>query len=162
MTVVTNVGPFRLIAGLLLFSASICNQSKAPKSWDDKALRDWATAIAALEVRPGHFTAAQYHAVPADNLKTYPVYHPDKEPPGYWQWLQKQKPLPLVNASVLRTDQDWIRAGEMEFQALDEVPRRTSDAARIRRTNRAIPGRPFGLILDADDKAALLACLRSL
>jgi hypothetical protein len=132
VTLVTNVGPYRLFAGLLLLSASVCGQSKAPKIWDDKALKDWATPIGALGVRPGHFTAAEYYAVPADNFKTYRVYHPDKEPPGYWEWLQKQKPLPLVNASVLRTRQDWISAGEMAFQALDEVPRRTSDAARIR------------------------------
>jgi hypothetical protein len=60
-----------------------------PKIWDDEALEDWATPIAALGVRPGHFTAAEYYALPGDNLKTYPVYRPDREPPGYWEWLQK-------------------------------------------------------------------------
>lgn len=25
----------------------------------------------------------------ADNLRTYPVYHPDREPAGYWERLQR-------------------------------------------------------------------------
>ena len=29
-----------------------------PKTWDDQALRDWATPIAALNVRPGNFSEA--------------------------------------------------------------------------------------------------------
>ena len=52
-------------------------------------------------VRPGHFTASEYYAVPGENLRTYPVYRPDREPPGYWDWLQKQKPQPLVDAAKL-------------------------------------------------------------
>src|SRR5258708_1117222 len=38
-----------------------------PRIWDDKALEDWATPIAALGVRPGHFSSAEYYAVPANN-----------------------------------------------------------------------------------------------
>ena len=52
--------------------------ASAPKLWDDTALADWATPIAALKVRPGHYTAAEDYAVSADNLRTYPVYLPDK------------------------------------------------------------------------------------
>jgi len=104
----------------------------APKIWDDKALEDWATPIAALGVRPGHFTAAEYYAAPVENLKTYPVYRSDREPAGYWEWLQKQKPEPLIDASKLHTRKDWIKAGEVAFHTMDEVPRRTSDPERIR------------------------------
>jgi hypothetical protein len=107
-------------------------QVKAPKIWDDEALRDWATSIAALGVRPGHFTSAEYYAVPADNLKTYPVYRPDREPPGYWEWLQKQRPQPLVDASKLHTREDWVRAGEAAFREMDDIAFRTGDPERIR------------------------------
>src|SRR5215469_2276061 len=93
---------------------------RAPRIWDNKALEDWATPIAALGIRPGHFTSAEYYAVPADNLRTYPVYRPDREPPGYWDWLQQQRPQPLVDASKLRTRQDWIKAGETAFRFLDQ------------------------------------------
>jgi hypothetical protein len=89
-----------------------------PKIWDDKALEDWATPIAALGVRPSQFTAAEYYVVPGENLRTYPVYRPDREPPGYWEWLQKQKPQPLVDPVNLRTRDDWIKAGEIAFQTI--------------------------------------------
>src|SRR6476659_1564244 len=101
-----------LVCTSLLLSA----QTKAPKIWDYRALEDWATPIAALGVRPGHYTAAEYYAVPGDNLKTYPVYRPDREPPGYWEWLQKQKPQPLVDASKIRTREEWIRVGVIAFR----------------------------------------------
>jgi len=103
-----------------------------PRIWDDEALKDWATPIAALGIRPGHFTAAEYYAVPGDNLRTYPVYRPDREPPGYWEWLQKQRPEPLVDASKIRTREDWIKAGKAAFQDVDRVSIRSDDAAVIR------------------------------
>ena len=68
-----------------------------PRIWDDGALADWATPVAALNVRPAHYSSAEYYAAPVDNLRTYPVYHPDAEPPGYWAELQKKKPEPLID-----------------------------------------------------------------
>jgi hypothetical protein len=73
---------------------------------------------------------------PADNLRTYPVYRPNKEPPGYWEDLQKKKPEPIVDVSKIRTRQDWVDA--------------------------AVPGLEFLTKLSPEDKAALIAFLRSL
>src|SRR5215470_243340 len=120
-----------LLLALAVPAVAQTDTIRAPRIWDDKALEDWATPIAALGVRPSHFTAVEYYAVPADNLRTYPVYRPDREPPGYWEWLHKQEPKPLVDASNLRTRQDWIKAGEMAFRSLDQPPVRTSDPAVI-------------------------------
>ncbi|HBY61147.1 MAG TPA: hypothetical protein DEH78_15095 [Solibacterales bacterium] len=106
-------------------------QSAPSKIWSDEALKDWATPIAALGVRPGHFSEREYYAVPADNYQTYPVYHPDREPKGYWDWLRKQKPKPLVDASALRSRPDWIRAGERAFRELDDALFRSSDPRHI-------------------------------
>jgi hypothetical protein len=61
-----------------------------------EALEDWATPIAALGVRPGHFTSAEYYAVPADNLRTYPVYVPEHEPAGYWEWSRSAPAAKLI------------------------------------------------------------------
>src|SRR6516164_481230 len=121
----------RTVLLLVGISFIVSAQTKAPKIRDVKALEDWATPIAALNVRPAHFTSAEYYAVPADNLKTYPVYRPDKEPPGYWEWLQKQKPQPLVDASKLHMREEWIRAGEAAFREMDDIAFRTGDAERI-------------------------------
>ena len=73
----------RLVTLLLLLLADGLTAADPPRIWDDEALKDWATPIAALGVRPAHFTAAEYYAIPGDNLKTYPVYHPNREPKGY-------------------------------------------------------------------------------
>lgn len=145
--------PFRATSWMLLSTASVAIFAaepvvRAPRIWDDQALEDWATPIAALGIRASHYTAAEYYAVPGDNLKTYPVYRPDREPPGYWEWLQKQKPQPLVDASKLRTREDWSRAGETAFQILDEPPVRTSDPAVIR-TFRD-PGKFDGIWMQTD------------
>ena len=122
----------RIFVCVLAIALDLAAQTKAPTIWDDKALEDWATPIAALGIRPGHFTAGEYYAVPADNLKTYPVYRPDKEPPGYWEWLQERKPEPLVDVSKVRNRDDWIKTGEVAFQSLDEVWSRRGDPEAIR------------------------------
>jgi hypothetical protein len=102
-----------LIASCLLVALlAVANtQTRAPVIWDDAALADWATPIAALQLRPGHYKPADYYAVAAENLRTYPVYLSDKEPLGYWASLQKKKPEPLVDVSTIRTKTDWIEAG---------------------------------------------------
>jgi hypothetical protein len=119
-----------LLAALTLSAQE--HRITAPRIWDDKALEDWATPIAALGVRPGHYTASEYYAVPGENLRTYPVYRPDREPPGYWEWLQKQKPQPLVDAAKLRTREDWIEAGESAFQTIGATTLRTRDPEKIK------------------------------
>ena len=121
-----------ITSGLAFASfAAVTTQTRAPLIWDDVALADWATPIAALQIRPGHYKPADYYAVPAENLRTYPVYLPDKEPPGYWESLQKKKPEPLVEVSKIRTKSDWIKAGARAFRELDNPFSRTDDPALI-------------------------------
>jgi hypothetical protein len=120
------------LAALVLASAvGVQSQTAAPRIWKDEAMADWATPIAALGTRPGHFGVADYYRAPADNLRTYPVYHPDQEPPGYWEWLQQQRPQPLVDASQMKSPQDWIAAGARAFRDLDAPLMRSSDPALI-------------------------------
>jgi hypothetical protein len=121
-----------LFGGAVTFCAVLAGQStRPPRIWDDAALAEWATPIASLNVRPGHYSSADYYAAPEDNFRTYPVYHPDSEPPGYWEDLQKRTPEPLVDASRIRTRADWIAAGERAFREMDAVLERTSDPAVI-------------------------------
>ena len=121
------------ITGLVWLAAFTArSESHVPRIWDDAALEDWPTPIAALNVRPGHYSSAAYYKVPADNLRTYPVYPPDKEPAGYWEGLQKGKPAPLVDASAIHSTQEWIAAGERAFRDIDKVSARTSDPAILK------------------------------
>jgi mono/diheme cytochrome c family protein len=103
----------------LLFLACFVSTSQifaqVPKTWDEKALADWATPVAGLNVRPSHISSAQYYAIPEYNLRTYPVYLPDREPAGYWEMLQSIGPKPLIEPKLLKTSADWIAAGKRVF-----------------------------------------------
>ena len=80
---------------------------RAPRFWNDRELADWATPVAGLNVRPGHFSEREYYAAPeAEWVRTYPVYFPGQEPAGYWEMLRARKPEPLVAAG--RADRIWV------------------------------------------------------
>src|SRR6185503_20313803 len=89
----------RLIGRLLMTSALLGCLLRAapdsqgwkpdiPKVWDDLALADWATPLAGLNLRPTHISAREYYSLTVENLRTYPVYFPGREPDGYWEMLQ--------------------------------------------------------------------------
>jgi hypothetical protein len=102
-----------------------------PKTWDDQALSDWATPLATLNARPGHLSEKEYYAAPVDNLRTYPVYYPGREPSGYWDKLQTIGPKPLVEPEKLKSDSDWIAAGKRVFDELDGTMFRRWDQETI-------------------------------
>jgi hypothetical protein len=102
-----------------------------PKTWDAKALADWATPVAGLNVRPGHFSEEEYYRAPIDNLRTYPVYYPGREPHGYWEMLQTVGRKPLIEPDTLKTEADWIRAGKRVFEEYDIPVFRTYDPQSI-------------------------------
>jgi hypothetical protein len=95
-----------------------------PKVWDDRDIADFRLPLAALGKAPKLISEQEYYALPEVNLKTYPVYIPDKEPPGYLEWLKEQEPQPLVDISKLKTEADWIAAGREVFYGR-ELPRFT-------------------------------------
>ena len=100
---------------------------KPPVTWDEAALREWATPIAGLNVRPGHFSSEEYLKAPVDNLRTYPVYFPGREPAGYWDMLQSVGPKPLIEPAALTSDADWVRAGQRVFDEFDVATFRIVD-----------------------------------
>ena len=100
-----------------------------PRVWDASALADWATPVAGLNVRPTHMSPASYYALPEENLRTYPVYLPGREPEGYAEMLRTVGPKPLMEPAALKTKADWIQAGERVFR--DSVVLRTFDPTLI-------------------------------
>ena len=100
---------------------------QAPRFWNDRELADWATPIAALAVRPSHYSERDYYAAPeAEWVRTYPVYFPGREPAGYWEMLRARKPEPLV-ASGARTGTEWIDTGRRVFDEMDVPGFRSTD-----------------------------------
>src|SRR6266545_2684552 len=137
----------KFLTTLAILLGGMSGVAEAPKTWDAKALADWATPVAGLNVRPGHFSEEEYYRAPVDNLRTYPVYYPGREPEGFWEMLQKIGPKPLIEPEMLKTDADWIRAGKRVFEEYDIPVFRTYDseviaAARSAETFAQSPARP--------------------
>lgn len=102
-----------------------------PRLWTDEALADWATPLAGLGVPPTFLSEAQYYELPIDDLRSYPVYHPKYEPPGYRESLIALGPRPLVEPEKLKTRSDWIEAGRIVFESLETPSSRTDDPSVI-------------------------------
>lgn len=87
-----------------------------PKVWDDEAMATIELPLPSASHSPRHVSSEYYYSIPARKIyKSYPVYHPDHEPPGYWEWLHGLEPEVVFDTATLRTKEDWIRAGELVF-----------------------------------------------
>ena len=89
-----------------------------PKVWDDAIMKDLEVPLAQSEYSPRHVPANFYYQIPVRQIyKSYPVYHPGREPNGYLDWLRSREPEIAWDASKLKTKEEWIRAGETVFDA---------------------------------------------
>ena len=71
---------------------------------------------------PKHVPADYYYRIPVRPIyRSYPVYHPNKEPAGYLDRLRRQEPEVIWDDTghrpPLRTQAEWIKAGELVFDA---------------------------------------------
>jgi hypothetical protein len=89
-----------------------------PKTWE-------AVALSSLEVpnpdprySPVAVPVDYYYCVPVRPVyKSDPVYAPGREPAHYLEWLEKQEPEIIFEPARLRSKADWIKAGELVFDA---------------------------------------------
>jgi hypothetical protein len=93
-----------------------------PKTWDDAVMATLEVPLANPSRSPKHVPSSYYYKIPVQPIyRSYPVYAPGHEPPGYIDWLKKQEPEILWDdkdhAPPLKTDADWIKAGEIVFDA---------------------------------------------
>src|SRR6266568_4632151 len=89
-----------------------------PKTWDDEAVASLEVPLADPRYSPVHVNSDYYYRMPVRPIyKSYPIYAPGKEPPGYIDWLKQQQPEIVFDAASLKTESDWIRAGELVFDA---------------------------------------------
>ena len=110
---------FFVVAVSGAFGQSGAQQIEPPRLWNDRVLSDWATPIAGLNVRPGHYSEEQYYSAPVGEfVRTYPVYFPGREPAGYWEMLRNAKPEPLITSGS-RALIDWVKEGKRVFRELD-------------------------------------------
>jgi hypothetical protein len=122
-----KIGFLLLLATItpVLLWAQSAYRPDIPKTWDEASLADWATPVAGLNVRPTLISAKEYYSFTVENLRTYPVYFPGREPEGYWEMLQHVGPKPLIEPEKLKTEADWIEAGRRVFEEVDDLELRT-------------------------------------
>ena len=104
------------------------NQNAAPwipRTWDDAAIATLEVPLADPIGSPKHISADYYYKIPVRPIyKSYPVYAPGHEPPGYIDWLKQQEPQIIWDdkghAPPLQTEADWIKAGEIVFGAHED------------------------------------------
>jgi hypothetical protein len=89
-----------------------------PKTWDENGIETFELPLADPKASPVHVSADYYYRIPERQIyQSYPIYAPGKEPAGYQEWLKQQEPKPAFDAANLKTTEDWVRAGEMVFEA---------------------------------------------
>jgi hypothetical protein len=94
-------------------------QPSIPKVWDDREIAEFELPNPAPHATPKHITSAYYYRIPP--LVIYKTY--SRQPPAgmteekYVEWLNQQEPEIVFDRSKLRTEADWIKAGEMVFRA---------------------------------------------
>jgi hypothetical protein len=93
-----------------------------PRTWDDAEIARHEVPLADPAASPKHVSSDYYYRIPVRPIyKSYPVYAHGREPRGYLDWLKQQEPAIVWDdagrAPALETAADWIRAGEIVFDA---------------------------------------------
>ena len=99
-----------------------------PKTWENEAVATLELPLADPVGSPKQVSAEYYYRIPVPPIyKGYPVYAPGHEPAGYMDWLRRQEPVIVWDdaghAPPLKTDADWIKAGETVFDAPTDFDR---------------------------------------
>ena len=113
---------------ILLMSSVGLSQRKAhvsstftpviPRVWDDAEITRLQLPLVDSTASPKQITSDYYYGIPVRTIyKNYPVYRPGKEPAGYLEWLKQQEPASAFDTSALKTEADWLRAGELIFNS---------------------------------------------
>ena len=111
-----------LLLSVFFGTVSLTAPQEVPKTWDDAEMPKLTLPLADTSASPAYAPADYYYRIPVRPIyRSYPVYHPDKEPAGYFEGLQKRKPELLWDDQgtrpKLNSAADWIVAGELVFDA---------------------------------------------
>lgn len=86
------------------------------RTWEPQALSRFELPLARPQYSPIHASETYYYSLAVRPVyRSYPIYHPDHEPPGYREELLKAEPEVIFDPSELRTREDWVRAGALVF-----------------------------------------------
>ena len=97
--------------------ASLQPTPAIPAFWDQELLHDYELPLASPQHSPRHVSRDYYYALPERRVfKSYPIYHPGREPAGYLDQLRALAPVLTFDTAALKTEADWIAAGRDVFE----------------------------------------------
>lgn len=112
---ITLVSFLIIIISLLGFVVSKDNE--IPKLWDMKKLKSAHLPLVDKSVDVTPIAEETYVKIPERiAYKSYAMYLPGREPKGYYEWLLQQEPEIVFDASKLKTEEDWVMAGEIIYE----------------------------------------------
>ena len=115
MTILTRLILSVFCGGELLAWAA---QPSVPKMWNAGELASFELPLVNADRSAQHATPDYYYRLTVRPIyKSYPIYAPGHEPAGYIEWLGQREPSLAFDASTIRSDADWIAAGETVFDA---------------------------------------------
>jgi len=89
-----------------------------PKVWDDREISGLQLPLVNSLASPKYISADYYYQIPVRPIyKSYPVYAPGQEPAGYFEWIKRQQPESGFDSTRLISNNDWLKAGEVVFNA---------------------------------------------
>jgi len=116
--------PCLVMSALVFVERGIAQKTNAkwiphiPKTWVDDEVATLELPIANAAASPKHISSEYYYRIQVRPIfKSYPIYAPGKEPPEYLEQLSRLEPEITFDAAKLKSEQDWIKAGEIVFDA---------------------------------------------
>jgi hypothetical protein len=93
-------------------------EPRIPRTFDPAGIASFEMPLAVPEYSPVHVSEDYYYSLPIRPIyRSYPIYHPDREPLGYRAMLLEAEPEIAFDETALRTHEDWIAAGGVVFRA---------------------------------------------
>ena len=115
------LGRFAILSSVVLGGVvllALQTPAEIPRTWEWKQVSGFELPLASAAHSPEHIPEDYYYQLPVRPIyKSYPIYHPDREPVGYAGWLGRQAPEVLFDASELVNESGWIAAGALVFSA---------------------------------------------
>src|SRR4051812_26705443 len=120
-----NVRIFQIAVSLVIcLSTPLSAADKAPfcaqipKAWVQAELDDIDVPVSQPAYSQKIVSPDYYYRIPVTVIyKSYPVYAPGRAPAGYMDKLKRLPPELAFDTARLKSKEDWIRAGEIVFDA---------------------------------------------
>jgi hypothetical protein len=89
-----------------------------PRAWSAEGVSTFELPLASAAHSPVHVPEDYYYRLPVRPVyRSYPIYHPDREPESYQQWLREREPEVVFDERRLTSNSIWIDAGAHVFEA---------------------------------------------